>query len=203
MKKNRIFHHSYIANLLLIVVLFVSGCTRIYNQPLHQIDLSPINEKFNLPVGLIITNEYRNAKWEKKTWDDTQILPMGENLVHHTEQLIKRVFTQSVILDESENFQQNTEVKYFMKPKVVSVEQSFGVAAFSKAKTSVCVEWNLSDISGKTVWVETVRGVGLGKSGNIYNYKGHTRKRFKMALQDLFERTQKAMLSSRLLRNLK
>jgi hypothetical protein len=53
--------------------------------------------------------------------------------------------------------------------------------------------------------VETVQGIGLGKVGGGFagKRKGHEDKRLKLALQDLFEKTQKAMLSSRLLRNLK
>ncbi len=205
MKKIRIFHHSYIANLFfIIIILSVSGCTHMYNQPLHQINLSPINEKVDLSIGLVITNEFRNAKWEKKSsMGETWTLPVGENLVYHTERLIKRVFTHSVNLGESENSKQNTKIKYVLKPKVGFVKYSFGVTAFSDAKTSIGVEWNLSDISGKTAWVETVNGVGIGPAGNIITGDEYMRKRLKMALQDLFEKTQKAMLSSRLLRNLK
>ena len=102
-----------------------------------------------------------------------------------------------------ELLQNNTEAKYTMKPKVVFIEQTFGVTAFSEAKTSVGVEWNLSDLSGNAVWVKTVKGIGLGKGGNVFTHKEHQKKRLKKALQDLFEKSQKAILTSRLLRSLK
>jgi len=202
MKKAKCFHHRYIANLFIIVIFMIGGCTHMYKQPLHEINLTPINDKINLSVGLIMTSEFRNAKWEKKSMGDTWILPIGENLVHHTVQLIKRVFTQSMILKEGVATQ-DTKVTYVMTPKVIFIEQAFGVSAFSEAKTSISVEWKLAEVSGKAVWVESIKGVGTGKAGNVFTGKEHMKERFKMALQDLFEKSQNAMLSSRLLRNLK
>ncbi|MBU1055515.1 MAG: hypothetical protein KKC46_17080 [Proteobacteria bacterium] len=201
MKNHIKFQHRHYITSLFLIIFFISGCTHLYNQPLHEINLMPVNDKINLSVGLVMTDEFRNVKWEKKEIGDTFILPIGENLAHQTEQLMKRVFANSVVL-EGVNPTQNTEIKYIMTPKVIFVEQSLGATAFSNAILSIIVEWKLTDPKGKAVWQETVKGVGTGQTGNIVTGGANMEKRFKMALQDLFEKTQEAILSSDSLRNI-
>lgn len=203
MKKTKIACHHNMTKIFFIVILFATGCTFIYEQPLHDLTLSSPNDKVDLNIKLIMTDEFRNKKWTQKSRGDTFILPIGDNLVHNSVKLIKNVFTDPVILEEGKKPQNNTDAEYIMKPKVVFIEQTFGVTAFSKAKTSIGVEWTLSNLSGNAVWVETVKGTGLGKAGNAFTQEEHQKKRLKKALQDLFEKSQKAMLTSRLLRSLK
>lgn len=201
MRSSSGFHRSCIV-LILAFWLFISGgCGGgiFYDQPIHEINLSPINQNLNIHIGLVMTDEYRNAKWEK----NNIILPVGENLSHHTELLMKRVFTHPAFSKATQNPSFDSTIKYIMKPKVAFIERSLGVTAFSEARTSVGVEWKITDLSGKAVWVETIKGLGVGTGGNLFTYKGNQREILQMALQDLFEKTQNAMLSSRVLRNLK
>ncbi len=134
---------------------------------------------------------------------DTFVMPIGENLVYNTKLLMKNVFTNPLIPEsETDPPHNNIEVKYVLRPKVAYIKQSFGVTAFSKATTSIGIEWTLARVSGTPVWVETIKGVGVGKAGNVFTAEGHQKKRFQSALEDLFKKTQEAMLSSPLLRKL-
>lgn len=187
---------------IMVFLLFIVACTYVHKQPIHSISLAPEENKLNLRIKLVITDDFRNAKWKKKSMGETNIMPMGENLVHHSIQLVKNVFTHPVVLDENVNSEADVGVEYILTPKLIFVKQTFGVTAFSRAKTSISIEWSLTDVSGKTTWVETINGEGIGKAGNIFTGKKHQKNRFKMALQDLFDKTQKAIVSSKLLRNL-
>lgn len=189
--------------LVCISILLSTGCTHVYKQPIHEINLASTEEKIDLSVKLILTDDFRNAKWEKKSLGDTWILPVGDNLVHSTKELVRNVFVQPLIPDEATNLQNNTiEARYLLEPKVVLIEQSFGVWVASDASTTIGVEWTLSHLNGNKVWVETVKGVAIGKQGNIATGKRLQTTRFKLALQDLFEKSQEAFISSPLLKKL-
>jgi hypothetical protein len=92
--------------------------------------------------------------------------------------------------------------RYTLEPKVAFINQSFGVTAFSEARTSIGIEWKLLNNRGELVWVETIQGEGLGTPGNMFTGKERQKERFQLALQDLFQKSQKAMLNSQVLRKL-
>ena len=184
-------------------MLLAAGCTHIYKQPIQEVALTPVDDKLDLPVRLEITDDFRNAKWEEKAMGSTITMPVGENLVHNTELLVRNVFRHPLIPSSDARAPSNApETRYVLRPKVVFVEQTFGVSAFSKATTSIEIEWNLARGTGTPVWVETIRGVGVGKAGNLFTGEEYQKQRLKMALEDLFRKSQEAMLSSPVLRKL-
>jgi hypothetical protein len=191
---------------LLLAILFLSlvgACTHVYQQPIHDIPLQTTADQINVPIKLVITDDFRNAKWEKHSMGDTFIMPLGENLTHHSLILARNVFTAVVAPGDSVGALPGGEPRYLLTPRVVFVEQSFGVAAFSEAKLSIGVEWSLSKVSGEPIWVETIKGEGKGQAGNVYNGKQRMKERAEQAMRNLFENTRQAMLASSLLRSLK
>ena len=180
---------------LTLIVLLLSGCATVWEQPIHEVHLSPTNHQFEFPVALLLTQEYRNATYE-------EAVPLGENLVHHTEVLMKSLFSNLTFLDNDPGTNKQ-DTKYILKPRVAFIVQNYGVSAFSEATMKVAVEWNLLTNTGKPVWVETVEGVGVANTGNIFTGESNQKERVQEALQELFANTQKAMLSSNVLKNLK
>ena len=79
---------------LYLSVLFFSGCTHVYKQPTHEINLAPVEQKIDLPVKLVLTDAFRNAKWERHAMGDTWILPIGDNLVNGSKKLVHNVFVK-------------------------------------------------------------------------------------------------------------
>ena len=180
--------------------------THMYKQPIHEINLSSAQARINLPVQLILTDDFRNAKWEMSSLGSTFTMPVGENLVHHTIRLVRNVFTQPLILDVKTNPQgNNIEAEYTLRPEMVFIEQTTGVSGYSESQLSIGIEWNLARKTGAPVWIETIKGVGVERQGNPFfaaQVEGYQRKRLKSALQEVFEKSQEAMLSSPLLRRL-
>lgn len=180
-----------------------TACTHLYQQPLHSVPLAEVTRKIDLPVELIVTDAFRDAKWEEHSMGDTFILPVGENLVHHAKRLTSNVFARPLLRDEdgatNPDWPSN---RYLLEPKVAFIKQSFGVTAFSEARTSIGIEWKLLNTRGESVWVETIQGEGLGTPGNMFTGEERQKERFKLALQDLFQKSQTAMLGSQVLRKL-
>jgi hypothetical protein len=201
MKTMKLFHWRYMIGLACTAAFLTSGCTHNYKQPIHEINFAPATEQLDLLVALEVTDSFRNAKWEKHSMGDTFIMPMGDNLVHQTNRLMRSVFRNPIIPDEATPAEK-VDADFVLRPKLAFVEQSFGVTAFSQASTSIGIEWNLMRKSGESVWIESIKGVGIGQAGNIFTGSHHQEKRFQAALQDLFEKSQEAMLSSQLLRRL-
>ena len=189
--------------LILPALLFASGCTATFDQPIHEIELAPGNRKIDLAVQLVMTEDFKEAKWEKSNTGNTSVIPIGDNLVHHTTTLMQNVFTHPVI-PETENgtFMEDVAIDYYIRPHVEFIEQSFGVSAFSKASTSIGILWIIEKDEGTPIWAETVIGVGVGEGGNAFTWEEKQKERFRLAIQDLYQKTQIEMLSSPLLQKL-
>ena len=66
----------------------------------------------------------------------------------------------------------------------------------------MAIEWTLTNASGKAVWIETVERRAEGLGGSNFTHGRRQEQRFNVALQNLFEESQKEMLMSRFLRSL-
>lgn len=189
--------------LSLFMMTLQAACTHVYTQPIHSVHLPEVSRKIDVPVELVITDAFREAKWEDHRLGDTFIVPIGDNLVHHTKGLTRNVFVRSYNRDERNVGEAEwPSDRYVLAPKLAFVKQSFGVHAFSEARTSIGIEWELQNSRGEPIWVETVQGEGLGTPGNMYTHKTKGKERFQLALQDLFVKSQEAMLNSEVFRKL-
>jgi hypothetical protein len=203
MRTSEMLSRRWTASLILPILLLSGGCTHMMEQPVHEIDLPSVGNKIDLPVRLVLTDEFRTAQWTKSAMGDTWIVPLGENLVHDAKRVARNVFVAPIIPDDGAYRGDLGRARYRLTPKMLFSEQSFGVTAFSEAKTSIGLEWSLADESGRQVWVESVKGVGVGIGGNVFTGKKHQKLRLQKALQDLFTKSQDAMLASATLRQLK
>ncbi len=186
----------------MVIIVLMIGCTFRIPQPIHRIDIPPVDNKINLQIGLVITEDYRNKEFIIKG-GDTYILPVGENLVYHSKAIVNQVFTDPIILKGNEEKKYSEKIEYYLKPKVLMTERTTGVFSFSESKTTIGVEWKLYKKEPKPLWVETIVGTGVGQSGGVFELYHILTKNMKSALQDLFAKSQKAMVSSNLLRKLK
>jgi len=186
--------------LLFLIIFYASGCTIIHDQPIHSIDLSESNDKLNMTIGLVLSDEFLDSKMIYERTTETHVTPIGENLAHHSKRLMRSTFANMVLI---ENHQIPPGVNYLMEPELVVFENARSAWVFGKAKISLSIEWKISDRSGKLVWVKTINGTGIGTGGNTFTYKKNEKEMIKIAMQNLFEESQNTMLSSQILRSLK
>lgn len=180
-----------------ILLWALPGCSRswVYDQPIHTISLPSTTNPIDLQVKLVITEEYRNAKYQH----DIFIIPIGENLVHHTVELMKNVFTHPMFKEDPID-PPREPAQYVMTPMLVQFDRAWGRHSLEEVKTSISVEWKLTNSAKDLIWIETVQG----RAFNIpdADRDEHRRTHIKTALQDLFQKSQEVMLSSEFLRKL-
>ena len=167
-------------------------------QPIHDIKLPQSNDKLQFPVCLMINDDILKAKLETRpSIDMTIVVPLGENLAYHIETLIRNIFADVIVNYNGDISLSNGEIKYFIIPKLLLAEYIGPYPAWSTAKTTMTIEWKLVNKSGKNVWIETITGSYIGKWK-----EGNTRYFLKETFNDLLQKSQAKMLSSKILRNL-
>ena len=191
---NRNFFYRCGRYALLSSMLLMEACTIVAIQPMHQVTLSEVERKLTIPVRLDLSDEFRNAKWERNM-GDTRILPLGENLVALSRKMIENVF-MTVMGGPGDP---NVAV---ISPKVISIEQAIPVWTSEETKLLIIVEWTLKRPDGRTVWTQTIQGIGSGPTGNAFTDSGRSVVRVQRALNDLFQKSQDEMTTSAILRSL-
>ena len=182
----------------------LSGCssTIVYQQPLFSVQLPEGHSKIDLPVELLITDKFKEAKSERHVMGDTLILPIGENLALNAKRLASNVFTQAVIRDMDEK-PHVPRSRYILEPQFAFAKQSVGVYRTSEARILIGIEWKVLNDRSELVWIETVQGEGIGENGSVLTYRDKMTERVQRALQDLFKKSQAAILDSQVLRKLR
>jgi hypothetical protein len=167
-------------------------------QTIHDIKLPQSNDKLQFPVCLMINDDKLKAKLETRPSIDMMIIvPLGENLAYHIETLIRNIFVNVIVNYNSDISLSKGEIKYFIIPKLLLAEYIRPYPAWSTAKTTMTIEWKLVNKSGKNVWIETIIGAYTGKWK-----EGNTRYFLKETFNDLLQKSQEKILSSKVLRNL-
>lgn len=186
---------------ILFLVLVLVSCTHIIKVPLEPVENYLQKKKINLNVALHITEELKNAKWERHSMGDTWILPLGDAFVQNAELMSRELFTNVIVKNDITSLHES-EVDAILTPKMILVEQSIGVTAFSDNTITTMFEWSLKDLKGDIVWVDTIKGEATTHGGNIFTYKKNYKKRVKALIEDLFQKSFQAISSSSEIREL-
>lgn len=178
-------------NHLLVLALGVAllvGCTHMMSPPKTTFTGYTAQSKIPLRVGLNFTPELRAAKWERKSMGDTWVIPMGNSLVQNSETLARHIFNDVIVLSGASP---TSGVDAILTPKLAYLNRTTGATSFGKSIVSIKVEWNLTDLSGKPVWLETIGGEGSGSTGWT-----DPEKIIKAALEDMLIKSQQAFAAA-------
>src|SRR3990167_6465957 len=186
-----------VGNLAQVVVfsLVVAGCTHVYKAPVNLVKVDQQREIIPLNVELRLSDELRNAKWEKHMMGDTFVLPLGDALAQNAEAVTRQVFSEVVVTPGTNN-EATSGVKAMITPKMVVAEWTWGATAFGDSILSVILEWKMEDLKGNVVWIDTVKGDGKENTGNIFTHKSNARKQIDKCITDLFQNSFQALSSS-------
>lgn len=186
---------------ILMLFIFIFGCTHMQVQPLYTIDDYQISSKYDLRTVLHLTEELKKSKTERSVSGDTWIIPLGENLTHNSEVLVRSLFSD-VNVTNGDTDKQNEGVDVIITPRLVSVDQSFGLWKWSESILTISLEWSINDASGNLLWIDTVKGEGKSEKGNLFTGDARARDRVKMALEDIFNKSYDAFSTSKIIRNI-
>jgi hypothetical protein len=177
----------------LALLALTSGCgTYVIRNPKTAFaGYPPVVAKHDLKIGLNLTDDLRAAEWKKH---NMAIRP-GGYFATNSEILVREVFRE-VVKMESGKSTDGTGLDAILTPKIVYVNRTQGATSFGESITSVKVEWNLSDLAGKLIWLETITGQAKGSTGWTA-----PEKLVQKALEELLLNSQQAMTGAEAIRS--
>ena len=194
-----VLHSNRLTLLCMLTLIF--GCTHTYKQPIHDFKLSPPDDRLNIPIELMMTEELQSAEWTIQHVGNTANYPLRENIIYHTESMMYNIFSDLRINYNPNIDLSNEAERYLMIPKIVYFGHARGATFSPETKTSITMQWQIVKKTGEHIWVETITGthVGTYKEASI---EKSFQQAYKQALMDLLQKSQEEILSSRLLRSL-
>lgn len=185
--------------LIVLLVVFLSGCTHTYSAPKEPVRGYQQTSKIPLHVALYLSNELRTAKWEKQILGDTFQVPLGDAFVQNSEVVARELFI-GVMVTNGAAGPARSGVDAILIPRMVLAEQTQAMWAFGTNALTVMLEWTLKDAQENTIWVDTVKGEGEANAGNVFTDGMNGRERVKEMLDDLFHKSFQAISSSHAIR---
>jgi len=186
-------------SVVLLVVTGLGACTHVYDVPVTRVEHVQ-REKLNLKVALQLSEELRNARWERHMMGDTFIIPLGDAFAENSQVLARALFSEVVVTDGTRGPAQGG-INAVLIPRMVSVHQTLGAWAWGDQVMSVIFEWTMKDANGNTVWVDTITGEAQAHGGNLFTHQGQTEKRVKALVEDLFRKSFRTMSSAAAIRD--
>jgi hypothetical protein len=175
----------------MLAILAVTGCTQVIEPPKDAYTGYATQEKIKLRVGLNLTDEFRQAKWE----DKGMLIPIGPALARDSEILVRQVFTD--VTDVQNTAQPGSAgMDAVLTPRVAYVNRTLGATSFGDSVVTVKVEWDLEGRNGQTIWADTVTGESRGSTG-----WSRPEGVLKKAYEELLSKSQEAMTKSGAIRH--
>lgn len=179
--------------LLLIVCTSTIGCEHVAAVPdfslLNRPDyLSPDN-RYDLSVALVQNTEFKSTTYQREGF--IYILEIGPQLSKNTYELASLLFTEVTVVESKKAIDGGIDA--YLTPRVVDIERAEGGKRGDATRTTLVLEWKLEDADEKLVWIETVKGVGIGTVPPDY---ADDEKAIETLLSQLFDQSYKEMLTS-------
>lgn len=184
---------------IMMFLLLLTGCSHVSQLPSDKSTLPMAQDKINLKVKLVIPSDFHNANYSTNIGSDTFTVQLGKNLENYANQLLVNVFTHPLTKEINNNENVSGDV-YTITPKIKSVVLVRAGSKWDEQWITVCMEWSLRDKNGKLKWKESV--IGRVKDVSYALYDTAIPHFLSLSIHDVFEKSQNAMLSSRVLRRL-
>lgn len=177
-------------------ILSAAGCTTNYRVDSEPAQAYRTAEKVDLRIELCMSDEFCGYVWEHRSaFGDGFRMELGPAFSANAEAMAKGVF-RDVVISRGVPHSPATNEDAVLCPRVVSVERAIGATAFSEMKTTIDMEWALTDRDGNLIWVDTIQGVGAAQTGNMFTHKAQARKQGNRAIQDVFAKSAEAITDS-------
>ena len=169
-------------------------------QPISAQD-HPLSEpQLPLRAALVLTPDFCNSRLAHGTQDAKKGLEVGKVACLELEPTIRADFENLATVS---NAKETGDAQLVLIPKFIDVAVTIeGVTAFSDQELNLFLQWTAKDASGRTVWLETVRGSARHHVGNVFTARKNQRLIIDDAVQDAAVESSKKILSSRELRKL-
>jgi hypothetical protein len=162
---------------------------------------APLSDpKLPLHATLVLTPEFCATKITKGSWATIkETFEVGKIACLELEPALGRVFSRVTLVTAPPAAPDGQVV---LLPRFVDLAANTTMSAFSDREMDVLLEWTVKDMSGKTVWIETVQGTSKHHMGNLFTHGKNVKLIVKDSVKDAAEQSASKMLSSPELRKL-
>jgi hypothetical protein len=195
--KNTHYHFAIRSIYLILLSLITTSCTHVSQLPTDKISLLPTQNKIDLKVKLITGSAFLNKNYSTQIGSDTYTVQMGANLEEYSKQLVRNVFINPLV---NNNADYNGGDLFVLTPSIKSLVLVRGGSAWDEQWMTVVVEWRLNDKKGNLKWIKNI--IGKVKTVSWSGYDTSLPLFTSLSIKDAFEKSQDAMLSSKVLRKL-
>jgi hypothetical protein len=135
-------------------------------------DTKPVTDaKLPIKAALVLTPEFCATKIKPKgpaltkEWGTFEV---GKAACEQLEPALKETFSNLTRVAATPAAQ---EAQLVLLPRIVDVNATTAMGAFSNREMVVVLEWTAKDPAGNTVWLETVQGSAKHHMGNLFTFK--------------------------------
>jgi hypothetical protein len=186
---------SFLAGLLFCALLLSVGFVTARAQT-----ASPPDTKLALRAALVVTPEFCATKITKVSWATIkETFEVGKIACVELEPALERVFSSLTHVTATPS---SGDVQVVLMPRFVDVAATTTMSAFSNREMDVFLEWTVKDMSGKTVWIDTVQRSAKHHMGNLFTHKKNLKLIVEDSVKDAAEQSASKMSSSPELRKL-
>lgn len=162
--------------------------------------VSPSDTRLALRAALVVTPEFCATKFKKGSWATIkETFEVGKIACAQLEPALERVFSSLTRVTATPS---SGDAQVVLMPRFVDVGATTAMGAFSNREMDVFLEWTVKDMSGKTVWIETVQGSSKHHMGNMFTYNKNLKLIVNDSVKDAVEQSASKMSSSPELRKL-
>jgi hypothetical protein len=130
----------------------------------------PSDTKLPLKAVLVLTPEFCATKPSKGSWATIkEKFEVGKVACTELEPALKEVFSSLTVMTALPAGEAK-DAQVVLIPRFVDVAANTTIGAFSNREMDVFLEWTIKDMSGKTVWLETVEGSSKHHMGNMFTH---------------------------------
>jgi hypothetical protein len=138
---------------------------------------SPPDAKLRLRATLVLTPEFCATKISKGSWATMkETFEVGKVACADLQPALETVFTTVTVVAATPS----DGAQILLIPRFVDAGANVPMTAFSNREMDVFLEWTAKDMSGKTVWIETVQGSAKHHVGNVFTHS----KNLKLIVKD-------------------
>ena len=126
--------------------------------------------RLGLRAALILTTEFCATEFKSKGgWATKEhaTFEVGKAACLELEPALTPAFTSVTRVTNTPTPQ---DAQVILIPKIVDVNATTAMGAFSNREMVVIIEWTVQDPSGKTLWIGTVQGSAKHHIGNVFSH---------------------------------
>lgn len=183
--------HSVIASSLLCTLILSAALVTVRGQT-----AAPADTKLVLRAALVLTPEFCATKMKDKAGETFET---GKAACVELEPALKDAFSSLTAVSSAAS---SGDAQVLLLPRFVAVDRTSAVTSFSKREMVLLLEWTVKDLSGRTVWLETVQGSASGHGGTIGTVKRNRTQTVGKLVKDAAEHSASKMAASPELRKL-